>query len=462
MALRLTNTLTRRQVELVPIRPGEVRMYTCGPTAYDVAHIGNLRTFMFEDLLKRYLLYKGYRVIHVMNVTDVDDKTIERSIAEGRTLAELTEHYTELFKEDLRTLNLLPPDQLPRATDYIPQMVRGIQTLLDKGLAYGTEDGSVYFDVSSFPAYGRLANLDPKQLRRGERVARDDYDKGEARDFVLWKAHKPTDGDNAWPSPWGPGRPGWHMECSIMSTELLGEHFDIHCGGVDNIFPHHENEIAQSRGMRDTPFVNMWVHGEHLIVEGQKMSKSLGNYYTLRDVLARGFSPEAVRYTLLTTHYRQRLDFTFPRVQEAQKAINRLRELGRRLDEVAPGKKGATISPPDDSVEQALDNDLNIAGALGAIFGWARELFSHMDAGGLSYSCARASRESLGRYDELLGVIQMLPESEIEPEVREMIAEREAAREARNWGRADTIREELAVRGIILEDTAAGVIWKKE
>jgi len=461
MSLKLYNTLSRRLETVGPIRPGEVGLYTCGPTVYDTAHIGNMRTFMFEDLLKRYLLYEGYKVTHVMNITDVDDKTIDRAISEDRPLSEITGHYTRLFLEDVKTLNILPPDHLPRATEFIPQMVEGIKVLLEKGHAYQTDEGSVFFDVSSFPEYGRLARLDPQELRSGERVADDNYEKEEARDFALWKARKPADGDNAWSSPWSEGRPGWHMECSIMSTHFLGEHFDIHCGGVDNIFPHHENEIAQSRCIWNTPFVNLWVHGEHLIVEGQKMSKSLGNYYTLPDILDRQFSAEAVRYTLLATNYRQKLNFTFPKVRESQKAINRLRELARRLEEVPPSQTGARPKSPDAAVEAALDDDLNIAGALGAIFGWAKELFNHMDDGDLSHQAARESLAALRRYDDILGVIYFNLDVEADEDVRALIKEREQARKARDWARADAIRDQLLARGIILEDTPTGTVWKK-
>ena len=461
MPLKLRNTLTRRVEALKPISSGEVRLYTCGPTVYDTAHIGNMRTFLFEDLLKRYLLYKGFKVTHVMNITDVDDRTIERAIREDRPLAELTEHYTQLFHKDLERLNILPADHLPRATEFIPQMVEGIRVLMEKGHAYETPEGSVFFDVSSFPDYGQLAHLDPQQLRTGERVVDDHYEKEEVRDFALWKARKPSDGAYGWPSPWGEGRPGWHMECSIMSTHYLGDHFDIHCGGVDNIFPHHENEIAQSRCMRETPFVNLWLHSEHLIVDGKKMSKSLGNYYTLEDVLGQNYSPEAIRYTLLSTHYRQKLNFTFSKVQESQKAVNRLRELVRRLEEVDRSQEGVDLRSPDGEVEAALDNDLNISGALGAIFNWAKELFSLLDDRRLSWDSAQESLQALHRYDGILGVIYFNLESELEDELAVLIREREEARRAKDWKKADAIRDKLQTRGILLEDTPTGTIWKK-
>ena len=459
MSLRLYNTLSRRMETLKPLLAGEIRMYTCGPTVYDAVHIGNLRTFMFEDLLRRYLVYRKYKVVHVMNITDVDDKTIQRAMAEGRTLAELTGHYTREFEADLKTLNILPAHQLPRATEFIPRMVAGIKILIDKGHAYKTDDGSVYFDVSSFPRYGQLARLDPDQMRAGERVADDDYEKEGVRDFALWKSSKPTDGDIAWPSPWGRGRPGWHMECSAMSTHYLGDHFDLHCGGVDNIFPHHENELAQSQCISGAPFVNLWLHSEHLVVDGQKMSKSLGNFYTLQDILAQGFSPEAVRYTLLATHYRQRLNFTLTKVGESQKAINRLREVARRLEAALPDAEGEALSPPDEAVEAAMDDDLNIAGTLGAIFGWAHELFTLMDHQQLSPSSALEALAALRRYDEILGVI--FTAGEADEEVEALVKAREAARSARDWARADAIRDQLLDRGIVLEDTATGTIWKQ-
>lgn len=438
-----------------------MRMYTCGPTVYDTAHIGNLRTFMFEDLLRRYLVYRGYDVVQVMNLTDVDDRTIERAIDEDRPLNELTAHYTDVFKADLETLNILPAHHLPRATDYIGQMVTGIEKLVAKGHAYVTDDGSVFFNLASFSDYGQLVRLEPNQQRGGERVADDNYEKDEARDFALWKAHKESDGPYHWPSPWGDGRPGWHIECSIMSTELLGKHFDIHCGGVDNIFPHHENEIAQNRCLYDSPFVNTWLHSEHLIVDGEKMSKSLGNFYSLADVLERGYSPEAVRYILLSTHYRQRLNFTFAKVEESQKAINRLRELARRLEAVPEDKAGEALSPPDDNLQTALDSDLNIAGALGALFAWAKELFARLDSESLSGAGAEQALAALHRYDEIFGVIFYRSAQGDEGEIEALIAKRNSARAENNWARADALRDELESRGIVLEDTPDGTIWKR-
>jgi cysteinyl-tRNA synthetase len=459
MTLRLTNTLSHRKETLKPIQPGEIGIYTCGPTVYDTAHIGNMRTFMFEDLLKRYLQFKGYQVKHIMNITDVDDRTIRRAIDEDKRLSELTEQYTKLFLADISALNILPADNLPAATEFIPQMVEGIAVLLEKGHAYRTDDGSIFFDVSSYKEYGKLARLDPEQTRVGERVADDNYEKEEARDFALWKARKPEDDEYAWPSPWGEGRPGWHMECSTMSMHYLGEHFDIHCGGVDNIFPHHENEIAQSRCMTGKPFVNVWLHSEHLIVDGQKMSKSLDNYYTLGDILKQGHSPEAVRYTLLATHYRQKLNFTFEKVDESQKAINRLRELIRRLEAVHETQKGIDVESPLPEIESALDDDLNVSGALGAMFSWAKDLFVALDSDQISYDAALASLETLRRLDEIFGVIFFSQERDDKAAIEALVKEREAARSVGDWKRADAIRDELRARGIILEDTDSGTIW---
>ncbi len=461
MSLELFNTLTRKKSPFRPLEAGQVKLYTCGPTVYDTAHIGNMRTFIFEDLLRRYLTYAGYKVLHVMNITDVDDKTIERAIREDRDLQELTGHYTESFIADLATLNILPAQHLPRATEFVAEMAAGIETLVQKGHAYATPDGSVFFDISSFDGYGQLVNLQPDQQRAGERTAEDDYGKDQAADFALWKAHKPSDGPYQWPSPWGPGRPGWHMECSIMSTHFLGPHFDIHCGGVDNIFPHHENEIAQSRCLFGTPFVETWLHSEHLIVDGEKMSKSRGNFYTLADILDRGYSAAAVRYTLLTTHYRQQLNFTFAKVAESQKALNRLRELARRLEQASDGAGGEEVPAPDAELRAALDNDLNIAGALGAIFGWAKELFGRLDGQTLGPAGARAALEALRRYDEILGCIFVNEAAGDAAAIEALLKERNAARSAGDWARADAIRDELAGQGIILEDGAEGTVWKR-
>ena len=461
MALQLHNTRTRSKDDFVPLEAGQVRLYTCGPTVYAPAHIGNLRTYMFEDILRRYLEWSGFSVTHVMNITDVNDKTIEKAMAEDRDLLEITESITRQFIDDLATLNILPAHHLPRATEHIDGMIGGIQNLLDSGHAYTSGDGSVFFNIGKDAGYGQLVNIDPAALRQGERTSDDDYGKDQARDFALWKGAKPADGPHKWPAPWGEGRPGWHIECSIMSSHFLGEHFDIHCGGVDNIFPHHENELAQSRHMFGTPFVNYWLHSEHLIVDGEKMSKSLGNFYTLHDLIDRGLTEDAIRYTLLSTHYRQQLNFTIAKVGESQKAVNRLKELVRRLEQVPEGHAGESIPPPDEAWRTAMDNDLNISGGLGAIFGWAKQLFAALDGDALSAVSAGTALVALASYDEVLGVIAPVGEHAHLARIEQLIDERAKARESGDWSRADVIRQELRAIGIIIEDTAGGTIWKR-
>ncbi len=461
MTLKLYNTLSRSLEALVPIEPGVVRLYTCGPTVYDTAHIGNFRTFIFEDLLKRYLIYKGLKVRHVMNITDIDDRTIERAAKEGIDREEITKKYTKEFRQHLYDLNIKRPTKFTIATEWIESfMIPKIQKLLDQDHAYQANDGSIYFRIASFPEYGKLKHLNPDQFRKGERVSDDTYDKLEARDFALWKTLPDENDKNGWPASFGFGRPGWHLECSIMSVQTLGKNIDIHCGGVDNIFPHHENEIAQSKCIYGGNFVRYWLHSEHLIVDGRKMSKSLGNFYILPDLLEKGYSPEAVRYTLLSTHYRKKLNFTFNRLQESQQAINRLRELARRLEQVASGREGTALPPPNDRVAVALDDDLNIAGALGAIFAWAHELFGLLDREELSGASAGECLSALRRYDEILGVI-FFSLGTLDEEVSALIAEREAARQTRDWARADEIREQLRQQGILLEDTPTGIFWKR-
>ena len=310
MPIRFYNTLTKRKEDFVPLNKGEVKIYTCGPTVYDTAHIGNFRTFIFEDLLKRYFLLKGYKVSHVMNITDVDDKTILRSIKNNIKITDLTEKYINLFFNDLKTLKIIPADVYPKATEHVDIMIDMVQKLINNGFAYKSEDKSIYFNITEFSDYGKLAKLNMAEQKTADRIARDDYSKDNPQDFVLWKAWKKEDGDVFWKSPWGKGRPGWHIECSAMSTKYLGEHFDIHCGGVDNIFPHHENEIAQSECAHDKTFVNYWLHSEHLMIDSGKMSKSLGNFYKIPDLIKMGFTPESLRYLLLNGHYRTKIEFS--------------------------------------------------------------------------------------------------------------------------------------------------------
>jgi cysteinyl-tRNA synthetase len=330
--LKLHNTLTNADEEFHPLEEGVVRFYTCGPTVYDYAHIGNFRTFVFQDLLRRYLEHRNYRVIHVMNITDVDDKTIHNARAQGMTLRDYTAKYTEAFLADCKTLRIEMPGLMPRATDHIPEMVALIQKLEEKGYTY-RKDGSIYFSIAHFPGYGRLSKADFSGAQAGARVDTDKYDKENARDFVLWKAKK--EGEDFWETDIGPGRPGWHIECSAMSMKYLGETFDIHCGGVDLIFPHHENEIAQSESATGKPFVRYWVHPEFLIVEGEKMSKSKDNFFRLKDLLDQGHSPEAIRYLLLSVHYRKQLNFTMDGLRQAQSSIQRLEDFLLRAKEIA-------------------------------------------------------------------------------------------------------------------------------
>ena len=463
--MQFYNTLNRKKEEFQPIEKGKITLYTCGPTVYDFAHIGNFRAYMFEDLLRRVLEYSGFDVLHVMNITDIDDKTIKKSIEEGKSLKDFTDQYTASFFKDVETLNILPAHHYPRATEFIDPMIKTIKKLEEKGFAYTTDDGSVFFKISQFPEYGKLANLNPEQLKSGQRVEDDEYEKEEGRDFALWKGYKAEDGDVFWDSPWGKGRPGWHIECSVMSTYYLGNYFDIHCGGVDNIFPHHENEIAQSCAESGEAFVNYWLHNEHLLVEGQKMSKSLGNFYTLRDLLEKGCSPEAIRYTLISTHYRSKLNFTFEEVRSAQKCINKLRELKRRLENVK--EDGSNNSPHLQTEKmlagfsEILGDDLNISGALGELFIWVNYLFIQLDGETLPCCSSREALRALEKIDSILGVMEF-SDHDVDNNINELIQERNKARAEKDWTKADEVRKKLDDLGIILEDTQEGTIWKKK
>ena len=462
--MKFYNTLHRKKENFQPLEKGKVTLYTCGPTVYDYAHIGNFRAYIFEDLLRRYLEFSGYDVLQVMNITDIDDKTIRRSIEEKMSLEDFTDKYTSSFFEDVETLQIIPAHHYPRATEFIPQMIETIQQLEKKGFTYATEDGSVFFKIAQFPDYGKLANLDPDQLKSGDRVEDDEYGKEEGRDFALWKGYKPQDGEVKWDSPWGKGRPGWHIECSVMSTHYLSNHFDIHCGGVDNIFPHHENEIAQSCAASGEGFVNYWLHNEHLLVDGQKMSKSMGNFYTLRDLLEKGCSPEALRYTLISTHYRSKLNFTFEKVKAAQKCINKLRELKRRLkkidneeDEVLNSETETMLS----KFSEKLGDDLNISGALGELFIWVNYLFAELDNDKLDCCSAKGALSALRKIDSVLGVIDCA-NLEVDDIIHELIKDREKARSDKNWEKADEVRKQLDELGIVLDDTPEGTIWKRK
>jgi cysteinyl-tRNA synthetase len=466
---RLFNTLGRRLTELAPLEKGRVRLYTCGPTVYNVVHIGNLRTFLFEDVLRRHLGSKGYGVTQTMNLTDVDDKTIRGAAEERLSLPEFTAKYAEAFFRDIRRLGLEPAETYPRATDHVPEMIELIERLRERGHTYESE-GSVYFRIATFPGYGKLSQIDLTQMRRGERVADDEYEKEDVKDFALWKSGKP--GEPAWRSPFGQGRPGWHIECSAMSMKYLGRHFDIHTGAVDNIFPHHENEIAQSEGATGEPFVEVWLHAEHLIVEGEKMAKSKGNFLTLEDVLTRRNDPAAVRYLLLSVPYRKKLNFTWEALSAAAAAVDRVFSTWSRLTDpgAGPGTKPSPFPAADRSAqflkqfESALDDDLNTAEALGALFPFLTDVNKAFDERVLDEKGAETARLAIEKADRVLGLIPFHAGTRSQPlpaEIEALIDARNAARKRRDFVEADRIRQELASRGILLEDGPWGTRWKK-
>ncbi|MCL4789747.1 MAG: cysteine--tRNA ligase [Verrucomicrobia bacterium] len=468
MGLRFFNTLSRSVQEFVPLDPAgkKVGMYCCGPTVYDFAHIGNWRTFVFADLVRRYLEFKGYQVRHVMNITDVEDKIIKRVRETNSTLAEFTGKYEAAFFEDLQTLNCRPPHQTPRATGHIPEIIALVEKLLARGIAYKTPDGSVYFSIEKYRNrggnYGRLMKLNFDAMRVGERVASDEYEKESVADFALWKARVPEDGEVFWKSDsLGEGRPGWHIECSAMSMKALGETFDLHLGGEDLKFPHHEDEIAQSEGATGKPFVKYWLHGAFLLVEGRKMSKSLGNYFTLRDLLAKGFTGREIRYLLLTAHYRETFNFTMDGLQGARTALARIDECLGKLRELAAVRPEAVA---DEAILQvfttALDDDLNIAAAWGGLFDWVRELNRRLAGNALPAATAAAALAAWERIDSVLG-IGTVAEAEAPAELQALLEARQAARQAKDFKRADAIRDELKAKGWIIEDTPKGPKLKK-
>ncbi len=466
MAARFFNTLSRSVQEFAPLDPAgkSVGMYCCGPTVHDFAHIGNFRTFVFADLVRRFLEFRGFAVTHVMNITDVEDKIIRRVREAGTTLREFTGKYEAAFLDDVRALNCLPPHQTPRATEYIAEMVDLIGQLIERGIAYRAPEGSVYFSIEKYRGcgckYGQLVKLNFDEMRVGERVASDEYEKESLADFALWKARVPDDGDVFWPSPWGEGRPGWHIECSAMSMKLLGPSFDLHLGGEDLAFPHHEDEIAQSEGATGQPFVKHWMHGAHLLVEGKKMSKSLGNFFTLRDLLAKGFTGREIRYLLLTAHYRDSFNFTIDGLTGARTALARIDECLAKLRELA----GATVAGSDAAVLHkfagALDDDLNISAAWAAVFDWVRDLNRALAANELQPAAAAAALGAWQRMDAVVG-IGGKSEAEVPVELLALLDERNAARKAKDFKRGDTIRDELKSKGWAIEDTAKGAKLKK-
>jgi cysteinyl-tRNA synthetase len=464
--LRFFNTLTRRKEKFTPLEPGKVRMYTCGPTVWDYAHIGNFRAFLFEDLLKRWLEYRGFKVTHVMNITDVDDKTIKSSQKQQIPLQQYTEHYTQAFFEDIKALNLKPADYYPKATQHIPEMTALIKKLIANGYAYKSEDGSIYYSIAKFKNYGKLSHIKIAQLKTTARVKTDEYEKEEAQDFALWKTWTPEDGDVLWETPLGKGRPGWHIECSAMSMKYLGETFDIHCGGVDNMFPHHENEIAQSEAATGKKFVNYWLHNEHLLVEGRKMAKKFGNFYTLRDLLGKGYDPIAIRFLLLSTHYRAQFNFTFEGLDAAGAAVERLRNFVRRLQDAdgagSDGRIAALTRDVQAGFGEAMDDDLNVSVALAALFDFVREVNALLDAGVVSRSEADDVGAVMQGFDGVLGVVGEVEAEKLPPEAEKLIAQREVARKARNWAEADALRVKLKEMGVVVEDTPLGVRWRLE
>jgi len=456
LVMKVFNTLSRQLEEIVPLEEGHIRLYTCGPTVYNAAHIGNFRTYIFEDLLRRYLKYSGFRVTQVMNLTDVDDKTIRGAMAAGISLDAYTAPYKAMFFEDLKALNIEPAEHYPAATDHIAEVIALIERLMARGLAYKSEDGSVYFSIARFPGYGRLGHIDMAGMRAGARVAQDEYEKENVADFALWKAWDADDGDVWWESPWGRGRPGWHVECSAMSMRYLGESFDIHTGGVDNIFPHHDDEIAQSEGATGKPFVKTWMHSAHLIVDGKKMSKSLGNFYTLRQVIERGYAGREVRYVLLAAHYRQSLNFTFEAVEAARASLARLDAFQDRLREGRTTGRGLPewAVQAETVFKASLDDDLNISEALAGIFEMVHAGNKDLDAGRLEWS-AEAVLALLARFDTVLGVLAR-PETALPADVAAMAAARVAARAARQWTESDRLRDALKAAGWEVRDTPEG------
>jgi len=470
MGLKLFNTLSRSLQKFVPLDPAgrKAGVYCCGPTVYDFAHIGNWRTFVLGDLVRRYLEFKGYAVTHVMNITDVDDKIIQGVRAAKTDLREFTGKYEAAFLEDMKTLNCRPPHRMPRATEHIPEIIALIEKLMARGLAYRAPDGSVYFSIEKYRAgggqYGQLVKLNFDEMRTGERVASDEYAKEAAADFALWKARTPEDGAVFWPSPWGEGRPGWHIECSAMSMKLLGPSFDLHLGGEDLVFPHHEDEIAQSEGAGvqppGQPFVKYWLHGAHLLVEGKKMSKSLGNFFTLRDLLGKGFSGREIRWLLLQAHYRETFNFTLENLQGARASLMRideclgkLRVLGRNA---TPSGQPALL----ERFSQALDEDLNVSGAWGAVFAWVRDTNRQLADDSMQAAEAAAALAAWEKVDTVLGVAAAA-EAEAPAEILALLEARQGARASKDFKRADALRDELKSKGWIIEDTPKGPRLKR-
>lgn len=451
--MNVFNSLTRRNEELKPLAGNEIRLYTCGPTVYNFAHIGNFRAYTFEDILRRAVKFNGMKIKQVMNLTDVDDKTIRGANAAGVALTDYTRTYKDAFFADLAKLNIEPAEIYPAATDHIPEMIELVSKLIEKGVAYQSDDGSVYFNVRKFPGYGKLAHIDFDNQRTGARCASDEYDKENVGDFALWKAWEESDGPVGWDSPWGKGRPGWHIECSAMSMKYLGETFDLHTGGIDNLFPHHENEIAQAEAATGKPFVATWMHCAHLKVNGEKMSKSLGNFFTLRDLMEKGWTGREIRYVLINAHYRQGLNFAFSALEDARKSLERIdRAVDALQSRIEPGAETPEfVKKAIDDFTAAVNDDLNIPRAFAALF----ELVRETNASGAR---AQGVLDAFKRMDEVLGVVFFgKKEAESVPaEIAALLEERAAARAAKNWAESDRLRDEIATKGWIVKDSKEG------
>lgn len=470
--LKLYNTATCHKEVLNPLQPGHVTMYTCGPTVYNYAHIGNFRTYIFEDILRRVIQFFGFKITQAMNLTDVDDKTIKGAIAQNMTLDAFTKVYKDAFFQDLKTLNIQPVEYYPAATDYIDEMIRVIQGLIDKGVAYKGNDGSIYYAISKFPRYGCLSHLHLDELKAGasERVVSDEYGKDHVSDFVLWKAHDQNrDGKIFWESPFGPGRPGWHLECSAMAMKLLGTTIDIHVGGVDNMFPHHENEIAQSEAYSGQIFSKIWMHSEHLLVDNKKMSKSLGNFFTLRDLLQRGYTGTEVRYMLLQVHYKTQLNFTFTGLDAVRETLTRLNNFIQRMLEIDSelSKENVDLElllqKTNLSFLLALADDLNISLGLAAIFDLIREVNVLCDANKIGRKDAEKVIELMKRFDSILGVLSFERQTAAIPrELQEALEKRIQARKDKDWALADSLRDYIISNGYLIEDTPQGMRLKKD
>ena len=469
MALHLHNTLSRKVEPFIPLDPAgqKVGMYCCGPTVHDFAHIGNFRTFVFADLVRRYLDFRGYEVTHVMNITDVEDKIIRRVAEQKTTLSEYTAQYQDAFFEDIKILNCVDPHQIPKATDHIPEMIEIIGKLMERGIAYQAGDKSIYFSIEKYQGcdcqYGRLVKLNFNEMRQGERVSDDEYEKESVADFALWKARAKEDGEVYWPSPWGEGRPGWHIECSAMSMKILGTSFDLHLGGEDLAFPHHEDEIAQSEGANvqeeGKPFVKYWLHGAHLLVEGKKMSKSLGNFYTLRDLLDKGYNGHEIRQLMISAHYRETFNFTLDGLAGARTALNRINECVTKLRGVAGDTQAEPATEVIEKFTGALDDNLNVSSAWGAVFDWVRECNRKLADKAMDMPTAAAELAAWERIDTVLGV--GIEQEEAPAKLVALMNDRTEARKAKDFARADSIRDELTAKGWTIEDTAEGPRLKR-